>query len=223
MASKTDLSSAFAGMDRFVKQYKFATAKALTRTGAKVKTAVPAALDRTLDRPTPFTKSGVYLKAARSDDPVATVGFKPVQAAYLQYQHDGGTRAPTKKALRLPSAVGLDAYGNIPRGIISKLLAVARKESKLAKRSSKRIRVSSKLEIFYGDPKDVGGHKFPPGIYKIVQAGGKSQLIPLIVFPTKSARYRKRFDMVEIAQPIIIRELPGEQRVALAEALATAR
>lgn len=205
------------------KQVAFAAAKALTQTAKAVQKQIPAFLDKGLDRPTPFTKSGTYLQAARKDKLEAVVGFKDRQASYLKWQVEGGVRSPSKKALRLPSAVQLNQYGNLPNGIIRQLIAVARKESGLAKRTSRRIKVSHQLELFYGDPKDVGNHKFPPGIYKIVKTASGSQLVPLIVFPQTTAKYKPRLNLEQFARPIVAREFDPAFRVALRQALATAR
>lgn len=206
------------------KQVDFAAAQALTRTAKDVQAAMPAGLERQLDRPTPFTKSGTFVQAARRDSLVATVAFKDRQASYLQWQVEGGVRSPNRKALRLPAAIALDNFGNLPKGIIQQLLAVARREGKLGKRKSRRIKVSNKLELFYGDPADVGGHRFPPGIYKIVDRGaGRTQLVPLIVFPARSATYRKRLDLVDIAQPVVSANFGPHFEEALRNALRTAR
>lgn len=192
------------------KKARFAASKALTETAKSIRKEIPDALKKSLDRPTPYTasESAMFVKAASRDNLVAEVAFKDKQASYMRFQTEGGVRQPSRKALRLPSAVQLNDYGNLPRGIIAQLIAVARKEEKLGKRKARRIKVSNKVELFYGDPKDVGGHKFPPGIYKIVNlGGGRSQLVPLIVFPAQSAHYRKRVDLEAIARPVVLREL----------------
>lgn len=216
-----------AGLSR---QVDFAASKALNATARQVQRAMPAGLQQQLDRPTPFTtgnpdgsRASTYLKPARKDRLEVDVIFKDVQAAYLRFQVEGGTRAPKGKALRLPSAIGLDGYGNIPRGAIAKLLAVARRESKLTKRTSQRIKVGRGTTLFYGDPADVGNHRFPPGIYKEVINGTRRQLIPLVVFPARSATYRKRLDLVAIASPVVAREFEPEFRQALTAALQDAR
>lgn len=205
------------------KQVQFAAAKALTQTAKKIQQNIPAYLEKELDKPTPFTKSGTFVQAARKDKLEAVVGFKDRQASYLKWQVDGGMRSPTKTALRLPSAVRLNEYGNLPKGIIQQLVAVARKESKLSKRTSRRIKVSNQQELFYGDPKDVGNHKFPPGIYKLVKQAGRSQLVPLIVFPQTTANYRPRLDLEKFAKPIVASEFEPAFREALRQALETAR
>ena len=206
------------------KQVRFATAVALTKTADDVKVAIPAALDQALDRPTPFTKQGTFVTRADRASLEAVVGFKDKQAAYMKFQIAGGVRSPGAGGLRLPTAIQLNAFGNIPRGVIAKLIAVARKEGNLTKGVSRRIRVSRSVELFYGDPKDVGGRKFPRGIYKDVDlGGGRSQLVPLIVFPNRPASYKKRFDFVALASRVVRSNWRRNFDQALADALRTAR
>jgi len=191
------------------KQVRYAASRALNETAKEVRKAIPGELSKRLDRPTPFTtrEDAMFIRGATKDRLEAAVVFKDRQASYLRYQLEGGVRQPTRKALRLPSAIGLDQHGNLPRGIIKQLVAIARKEGKLQKRKARRIRVSNKLELFYGDPKDVGARKFPPGIYKIVTKGGagQTQLVPLIVFPEQSARYEKRVDLDPLARAVVLK------------------
>jgi hypothetical protein len=218
----------FSGLER---QVDFATAQALTATAKNVQAAIPSGLEQALDKPTPFTKgaeegprASTFIRAARRNKLVAEVVFKGRQAEYLRYQVEGGERKPNRKALRLPADIALDAYGNIPRGTIAKLLAVARREQRLAKRTSRTIRVSRDVEIFYGDPTEVGLPDSPPGIYKRVRLpDGRGRLIPLIVFPQTTATYRKRVDLQAIAQPAVDRNFQRNLVNALREALRTAR
>jgi hypothetical protein len=58
----------------YAKQVRFATAKALTDTAGELQKALPAELERDLDRPTDFTKRGIFRKPARPDDLRALVG-----------------------------------------------------------------------------------------------------------------------------------------------------
>ena len=218
------LDATLARLGGLGKQVDYATAVALTKTAKVVQAYLPAELDKALDRPTPFTKRGVFITPARRDTLFAVVGIKDIQAKYLRWQFDGGTRAPGAKGLKLPSAVNLNEFGNIPKGVIKQLIGVARRETGLKKRTATKIKVSQKVEIFYGDPADVGGHKFPPGIYKRVNhGGGRHQLIPLIVFPRVAARYKKRFDFPSFAAKIVDREWPAQFDAAFKTALETAR
>ena len=218
----TGLDATLARLAGQQKQLRFATAVALTRTAQAIKAALPAVMERDLDRPTAFTKRGIYVKPATKDTLTAVVGLMDKQASYLRWQIAGGTRAPSRQALRLPSAIKLDQYGNLPKGIIAQLIAVARKERKLGKIKARRIQVSNKVEIFYGDPADVGGHKFPPGIYKVIR-GASPQLIPRIVFPRTVARYKPRFAFARVGQDVVAREWSRQFAQAWADALRSAR
>ena len=210
--------------DRFRNQVPFAVAKALTDTARKVKDGLPAELDRVLDKPTPFTKRGIFVRPARKNDLRAVVGFQPAQANYLQWQVYGGERAPNRKALRLPSAIGLDAFGNLPKGTIAQLLRVAVKQGRLSRKRSSMLKVSRKVEVFYGDPADVGAHHFPPGIYERIPGdNGSGRLIPLVVFPQRNARYKPRLNLQEFARSVIASEFRPALDQALTFAIATAR
>ena len=202
------------------KQIPFAASKALNATAQKVADAMPAELERALDRPTPFTKRGVrILRYASKAKLETTVGFMADQAKYMALQIEGGTRQPGKAGLKIPAAIKLNEFGNIPRGIIAQLVAVARKEQGMKKATSRKIKVSAKLDLFYGDPKDQAGKNWPRGIYKIANGA----LIPLILFPQVAARYRARFDYPAKAKAIVDREWPRQFDTALADAIRTAR
>ena len=191
------------------RQADFAMSRALNATAKKVQQALPAGLEQQLDRPTPFTKNNSTFiskeNRATKDKLEVAVLFKDKQAEYLRYQVEGGVRQPKGRALRLPSAIGLDAFGNLPRNTIKQLVAVAQRERKLGKnRTTRVIKVSNKVDLFYGDPTEAGLPGAPVGIYKRVKLGnGRGQLIPLIVFPEQSARYEKRLDLVRIARPVV--------------------
>ena len=207
------------GMGR---QVAFASSKALNATGKKVSDAMPAEIEKAIDKPTPFTKKGVrVLEYAdnRKGRFSTTVGFMDAQAKYMAYQVEGGTRNPGPGGLKLPTAIKLNEFGNIPKGVIGQLIAVARKESGLKKATSKRVKVSANVDLFYGDPTDHKGRVFPRGIYKLVNGA----LIPLVVFPHKTAKYRARFDFASKAKSIVEREWGHQFDVALSDALRTAR
>ena len=202
------------------KQVSFAASKALNATGKKVSEAMPVEIERALDKPTPFTKKGVrVLKYANKAMLETTVGFATAQAKYMAYQVEGGERNPGPGGLKLPAAIKLNEFGNIPKGVISQLIAVARKERGLKKATSKRVKVSAKVDLFYGDPTDHKGRVFPRGIYKVVNGA----LIPLVVFPQKVAQYRARFDFQGKAKVVVDREWQRQFDAALADALRTAK
>lgn len=224
---QSNVQEALARFKGLEKQVGFAASRALNDTGQEVRKGIPPVLKQQLDKPTPFTASegATYIQRATKDKLEAGVFFKDKQAEYMRLQIDGGVRPSLKRGgPRLPSAVQVDDFGNIPRGLIAKLKAVARKESKLGKVKSRRIRVSAKLELFYGDPKEAGGRKdMPLGIYKIVRlSAGRSQLVPLIVFPDTPLTYRKRVDLMPMANKVAQATFGPAFDKRLAEALATA-
>lgn len=211
------------------RQVSYAAAVALTRTAAAIKAALPAELDRVFDRPTSFTKRGIYLKAARRDSLTAEVGFMTRQASYLRLQLTGGTRQPTARGIRLPGNIELNAFGNIPRGLTDKLKAAA-KDGTLGAAVSRRLGVSAKdrrkgappISLFYGKPAGGRWDKAPVGIYRRIP-GKPGKLVPVILFEDTPAKYTKRLDLERFAKPIVDREFQAQFDRALRDALATAR
>lgn len=202
------------------KQVRFAASKALNAVGKKVSEAMPAEIERALDRPTPFTKRAVrVLDYAKKTKLLVTVGVAPIQEKYLKYAIDGGTRNPGPAGLKLPSAIKLNEFGNVPKGLIKQLIAVANKERKLSKVKARRVAVSNKVDLFYGDPVDQKGKTYPRGIYK--RANG--HLIPLIVFPVAPAKYKPRLPFRQKAESVVRVEWSKQFDIAMAEALRTAR
>lgn len=217
---KGNLENVIRDSGQLAGQYRFAGALALTRTVGAVKEALPGEVASALDRPTSFTKAGFFTVPARKDTLTATVGIKDKQADYLFYQVEGGERAPTRQALRLPSVVQLDAAGNIPAGTIKRLIARALAGKRATKAQGRRFGVSTEVDLFYGEP---GGGR-PAGIYKRVPIGdGATRLVPIIVFPKQSAHYGRKFDFYAVADRIVERSFPGELDQAVTQALATAR
>lgn len=210
------------------KQVQFATAVALTRTATVIKAALPAEMDRVFDRPTPFTKRGIYLKAARRDNLTAEVGLMDAQAKYLGLQVTGGVRQPGQRGIRLPGNVQLNAFGNIPRGLTDKLKAAA-KSGELGAAVTRRLGVSrdkrkgaAPIELFYGKPSGQRWNDAPVGIWRRVP-GKPGKLIPVIVFEDTPSKYSKRLDLQRFAAPIVQREFSQQFDRALREALASAR
>lgn len=213
------------------KQVQYATAVALTKTAAKVREAIPAAMDKTFDRPTAFTRNGTYLIAARRDDLTAQVVFKDIQSKYLRLQAEGGAYQPKAGGIRLPGNIVLNAFGNIPRGLINRLKAAAQ-NGQLSAAIVKRLGVAkdrrkgaAPIQLFYGVPQGRGWENAPVAIWRRIPgaSGGPGKLVPVIVFSDKPARYSRRLDMAAIAMPIVAANFQREFDAALRTALATAR
>jgi hypothetical protein len=202
-------------------QFRFAVSRALNLTMRDVHGEMAPEVSRALDRPVQYTKQGFYWRPSRKDALQAEVGVKTAQAEYMQYMVHGGRRSPKRKALRLPSVVQLNEHGNIPRGLIKQLIARARAGKKATANQGQRAGLSSKLDLFYGDPQD--GR--PAGLYKrVVLSPSRHQLIPIVVFPQTTAKYQERtFDFYGIAHRNFSRSFNQRLAQAWREALATAK
>lgn len=204
----------------FNDQVPFAMAKALTDTAGLVVQAMPAALEDALAKPVEFTKRGFYVQPARKDDLVAVVGAKDAQARYLGFQIEGGSRKPSRKALRLPAKVELDAYGNLPKGLIKQLVARAKAGKRATKGQAAKFGVSQQDSLFYGDP---GGGR-PAGLYQRVKDGARrSKLVPLVVFPQQDATYSPRFDFAGAATQVVDDRFEGALSATMRQAIASAK
>ena len=200
-------------------QVPFATALALTRTAQDAEKALTAELPRQLDKPTPFTMRAFGVSKATKRALTATIYAKDAQAKYLRWQVYGGQRAPARVAQRLPTAIKVNDFGNIPRGEIARLIKLAQEGKRLTRARAAKLGVSSKVDLFYGDP----GNGMPAGVYKRVQHGAEHHLVPLVVFPRVSARYRARFPMRAIVERVVRARFASNYRDAWAQALRSAR
>ena len=227
----SNIEQVIKGMQAQQKQVAYATAVALTKTAMAVRAAIPAGLERQLDRPIAFTKSGTYLKRAERTNLVAEVGFREIQSKYLQLQAEGGTRSPSAGGIRLPGNIQLNGFGNVPRGLVTKLKAAAQNGT-LAPTIVKRLGVTgtrrkgaAPIQLFYGIPQGKGWESAPMGIWRRVPGinGSPGKLIPVILFEDTPAKYTKRLDLMAIAKPVVDAEFTREFEAALTQALATAR
>jgi hypothetical protein len=108
---------------RYVQQFPFALAKALTDTARDAQKEVTDQLPRIFEKPTPFTMRAIGYGRATKQTLTSTVFVKDIQAEYLKLQVSGGVRHPRGRALVLPVEQKVNTYGNIPRGAVRRLLA----------------------------------------------------------------------------------------------------
>jgi len=215
------------------RQVDFAVAVALTKTAKHIQAAMPQALTRVFDRPTPYTKRGVRVEAARRDNLVALVGFKDVQARYLKMQAEGGTYTPGDAGILLPGNIRLNAFGNIPRGAVDQLKAAAQNgelSATIARRlgagGNRRKDVAGQpVNLFFGIPRGKGWEGAPLGIWRRIPGadGGPGRLQAVLVFEDTPAQFERRLDMEAIAQPVVRARWEPELDAAIRKALATAR
>ena len=198
---KTDLKDVTRYLTRIQrKQVPFATALALTTTAKDVQRAETVQLTKKLDRPTPFTKRSMGIKAATKRRLTAEVFIKRIQARYLQWQIFGGVRRGS--LLTVPKQQKVNVSGNIPA--LKKKKPVWRKGRTTTKKSF---------------VKTIRGTR---GVWERI--GGKhAQKIRLLVAFEDSLTYRKRFPFFKIAEGVVRNRFVKNFNAALARALRTAR
>jgi hypothetical protein len=218
-------------------QIPFATAKALTDTSKLVKDELPAKMQAAFQGGiVPFTRIGIFNTPARKNNLIAIVGFKDKQAGYLIYQIQGGQRTPLHVALRLPArtineagqsyGVRLTPQGNLPNNIIKTLIGLSKTQVRLQRKTIRRLRigrgkgVQDGSSIFYGTPKN-NPHSSVAGLY--VRIPSQRRLVPLILFPQRSASYKPKFNLLFITRSIVYREFPKQFKAAYDYAASTAR
>jgi hypothetical protein len=200
-------------------QLPFATAKALTLTGQKVKAGITSAIQRSFDRPTPYTLNSVYLKPATKTNLVAEVELKnwaskgAPPSIYIAPQVFGGQRQAknSEKIMRragvLPggmfwvpgSGATMDRFGNMSRGQIVQIVSALKafpETGYLANRSSRMGARTNKNSgnIFVGKP--AGGY-LPLGVYMRTKSGLK----PLMIF-VNTPHYSKLLPFYETAREV---------------------
>jgi len=177
------------------KQIPYACMIGLNNTAFKVKDAEVVALEKHLDRPTPFTKRGYEVVKATKQRLVASVRARQTQAEYLKYAVSGGSRAPKKTAIVIPVNQRLNQYGNMTKGAVRGLIG--------------------KTNTFSGK----AGRSQVGGIWQRMKGKG----LRLMVAYESSARYEKRLPFEQVAKDEAARVFRSEFDKALARALSTAR
>ena len=248
-----DLLASLKGLER---QIPYALANGVNAVARRVKAAATYRMQAAFDRPTPFVMNSLRLTPAKAPRNVeASVWFKdPPNLSqkdhFLLPQVEGGRRPlkPFEMGLGgrfvmpagwMRAGNGLDLYGNLGRGQITKLLSASGgfHGSLRMNRTTGR----NKADLFRLT-KQRG--KLMPGIYQRVtgdEAGGrmgryllarglgakKSELNkryrsmysrgirPVVVFPDKAPTYRQRFDFYGIAQKVTDAHLRDEMGKAI--------
>lgn len=177
-------------------QASFASALALTRTARDTAKRLNAELPKHLDRPTPFTQRAFGSTRANKRRLKAQVFVKDIQAGYLKYAIEGGTR---RGSVPVPFRVNarLNRYGNLPgsRGKFAKLAA--------------------RPHHFAATIKGIDG------VWKRVGKG--KRFLKLMVAFEPRAVYRKRFPMLKIAEDEFSKRMAPNLVKAWKDAIRTSR
>lgn len=177
-------------------QLPFALSRAINATLRDVRDgAIRNMVDR-LDNPTPFTRSAWAVRWSHKARPSGMVYAKPVQAAYLSRQEDGGERQPEGAAILIPVGQRVNAYGNMPRRAAAKAML--------------------RPDTFSGQ---VHGR---PGIWQRI-GKGRERLVRLVIAYTDRANYAPRLGFGDDARRTALARLPDHLADALAAAMASRR
>ena len=228
-------------------QLPFATSVALNETATACQEAQREAMASDFDRPTPFTLNSTFVKRSTKDNLNAEVRIKdesfksnaPTQ--WLEPEISGGLR-PLKRfesALRrigiLPSGLyctpgagaTLDAYGNMDRGEIVKILSWFQAFGEQGYRANSTF--ASRQRRARGTAAKPGDAYFAllyrrgrlrPGIYaRRYKARTVRPIIEFVPHP----HYRTRLPFYQINERVASLVFPGAFERALGRALATAR
>ncbi|MBB5414094.1 hypothetical protein [Paraburkholderia atlantica] len=115
------LERAFAGVAE--KQLRFGASQAINSLAKTIQTLERENMEKVLDRPTPFTLSGVSVKLSTKASLTATVYVKDKTASYLAPYEVGGFNKLNSKALLKPVDQKVNQYGNLPRTAVKRLAA----------------------------------------------------------------------------------------------------
>jgi hypothetical protein len=202
----TNINSIQRGLSKTAKrQVPFAIASTLTKLAFEAMKEEKQQALNYLDRPTPFTISGIKYKAANKKNLMALVYIDSASSSrsYMKYAIDGGVSRPKKSALVHPSSNSkLNKYGNLPRNYVKKALA-------------------NKAKFFSGVPKGMQGDE-DSGIWQ--RYGPRNnQRIRMVAQWRKSRGYQAKFPFYEITGDVVFGRANAIFNKQLAYAMATAR
>jgi len=219
---KADIRDATKYLDAIGRKHiPFATALALTGVAVNARDDVKKNLGEYIDRPTPFTRQGFLFKKATKQNLTAHIYAKDIQAGYLDLLIYGGVRRRKKGSpVIVPKdAIGINNYGNIPRGRIKKLI----RQGSVFVANIKGVygvwqRGTNDNGIF--TPQEKAGRKKKGEKQKF----SKSDAIRLLAVFEKKAKYKKgTLPLKEIIEKITRRDFRKEFDKALIRALRTAK
>lgn len=208
------------------KQLPFATMRAINEGAFQIRQRWSEVMPRVFDNPTALTLKAVLYSKATLQKPTASVfirdeasnGTPP--AKYLQAQVEGGVRRlkGIEKNLtgRGVMAVGmfavpgkgaqLDAFGNISRGQIQSIKSqlgvqgdqyANESEASRSRRLKRETKTGARNSSYFAVKTKRGNLK--PGIYQRVNSGLGRGLRSIFIF-VRSVRYRKRYQVFDLAQ-----------------------
>lgn len=221
----------------------------LNRTTDRAHDAVVAEMDREFDRPTPLTRKSLFRRYANTQNLTSILWFKQRRSErdkqWAVPQIEGGSREMKPMELRLQranilpkgwhvvpgGAMPLDAFGNINRGEVSRILNVLgtyteagynkanqKTRERLAKGNKKAYGFVYWVNPVPGRP----GHQkhLLPGVYRRVQTPFGSSLKPMLIF-VQRANYSARLQFRRVVDATVQQHFAAEYDKAMQSLLQT--
>lgn len=225
----------------------FALAASLTKTAQFTSGKLRDEMKRSFDRPTPFTLNSLYVSPATKQNLSASVKIKDealkgnAAIKFLGPEIYGGSRSmkasehllnragvlPAGWSMVPASGAQLDGYGNLPRGVIQRILSqlsASRDSLQNATPASKRrSRKRVGGQYFAAIPGRARTAHLKPGIYERFGFAVGSAIRPVLMFIPRMPRYRQRYKFFEIADQVARMRWPTEFAIAMRKALETAK
>ena len=202
----TNINSIQRGLSKTAKrQVPFAIASTLSALAFQAMEEEKKQAKKYLDRPAPFTISGIKYKAANKKNLMALVFIKEAttKRAYMKYAIEGGISRAKKTAMVHPaSSSKLNRYGNFPQNYVKTAL-------------------KNKDKFFSGVPKGMTGDQ-NSGIWQ--RYGTKNnKKIRMVAQWRKTRSYQAKFPFYEITGDVVFGRANAIFNKQLAYAMATAR
>ncbi|MFQ5736622.1 MAG: hypothetical protein ACE5GY_07135 [Thermodesulfobacteriota bacterium] len=227
------------------RQMPYATKEAINATAKRIVKAEQGTMKQVFDRPTRWTLNSMRIEYAKKNRLHGRVSFKDAgknrpASSYLSIETEGGARGEKGFERRLRAAgylppgwyvvpakgARLDRYGNITRGMHTKILSDLRAHADVGVTSNRAAGTPGKY--FVPLPKQgvdrfgnitTKKHTLPLGIYKRLKRGVKA----VFIFVQKKPHYKKRLPWGEVAQKTFDRHFEREFDRAFDKAMRTAR
>ena len=202
----------------------YAASAALTRTALAAQKLIVERMPSVFDRPTPYTLNATRVVPSTVQTLLARVAVKDqagrgiAPEAFLLPEVAGGSRSEKRfeRALRYAGILQpgervvpgvdapLDAFGNLQRSVLSRILAVTAARPSLKRRS--------KASLAEGTLYFVGAIRGQRGVWR--RDGRK--LSPILIFVRAQPHYRSRLDFESIARAAAEANFPREFQTAVA-------
>ncbi|MEZ7137217.1 hypothetical protein [Komagataeibacter sp. SM21] len=188
------------------KQIPYATSTAVNSLAFDAMRLENSAMSEIFDHPRPFTTRATQVDKATKSDPTAVISLRDQQAKYLTPYETGGdhwvgARDGTGDLL-VPVDGRTDAYGQIPRGLIKRLLA--------------------RPDVFAGTVRGIRGIWQRPTARGARRNAAPAKLKLLYMFRANKA-VDKHLDFEQRAAEMVQREGPKAIEAAILKTIRTAR